>query len=242
MTSGDKAVSQFGGNVTVSVQYTPKAGEDTNAVVIYYINAEGKAETVSNCKYDPATGTGDGKFSPEAKLTRGQFLVMIMRAYGISADENAKDNFSDAGNTYYTDYLATAKKLGLSAGVGDNKFAPEKEMTRQEMFTLLYNTLKQIGGLPEGTTERTLTSYNDANDIASWAPEAIKQFVATGTISGNGGKLAPTGSATRAETAQILYNLMTQSYEQKRYELRSFPGLFRDFSISNGCSVLSWMI
>ena len=50
VTSGDDTISEFGGNVTVSVPYTPKPGEDTDAIVIYYINADGKPEAVANCK------------------------------------------------------------------------------------------------------------------------------------------------------------------------------------------------
>ncbi|MEM5816230.1 MAG: S-layer homology domain-containing protein, partial [Desulfitobacterium hafniense] len=64
------------------------------------------------------TGTGNGNFNPEEKLTRGQFIVMLMKAYGMVPDANPKDNFADAGNTYYTGYLAAAKRLGISAGVG----------------------------------------------------------------------------------------------------------------------------
>ena len=54
-------------------------------------------------------GTGDGKYSPDMKLTRGQFIVLIMRAYGIEPDTNPTGNFSDSGNTYYTNYVAAAK-------------------------------------------------------------------------------------------------------------------------------------
>ncbi|HOJ12346.1 MAG TPA: Ig-like domain-containing protein, partial [Clostridiales bacterium] len=56
VTSGGKTISQFGGNVTVSVPYTPQKGEDINAIVIYYINEDGKLETVKDCKYHPDTG------------------------------------------------------------------------------------------------------------------------------------------------------------------------------------------
>ena len=97
------------------------------------------------------TGTGDGNYSPEARLTRGDFLVLLLRAYGIAPDENLTENFSDAGKTYYTGYLAAAKRLGISAGVGNNMYAPGQEITRQEMFTLLYNTLKAINQLQQGT-------------------------------------------------------------------------------------------
>jgi hypothetical protein len=55
---------------------------------------------------------------------------MLIRAYGISPDDNPADNFVDAGNTYYTGYLAAAKRLGITKGIGDNQFAPEQAITR----------------------------------------------------------------------------------------------------------------
>ncbi len=156
------------------------------------------------------TGTGDGNFSPEAKLTRGQFIVMLMKAYGIAPEADPKANFADAGATYYTGYLAAAKRLSISGGVGNNLFAPEKEITRQEMFTLLYNALKVIGQLPQGDSDKTLNNFTDAGQIDSWAKEAMTLMVKTGTIGGNAGKLNPTGTTTRAEMARVLYNLLSK--------------------------------
>jgi uncharacterized repeat protein (TIGR02543 family) len=156
------------------------------------------------------TGTGGGNFSPEARLTRGQFIVMLMKAYDIAPNANPKDNFSDAGGTYYTGYLAAAKRLSISNGVGNNMFAPEKEITRQEMFTLLYNALKVIGQLPQGDSDKTLSDFTDAGQIDSWAKEAMTLLVKTGTIGGNAGKLNPTSTTTRAEMAQVLYNLLSK--------------------------------
>ena len=95
------------------------------------------------------SGTGNGRFSPELNLTRGQFITLLLKAYRIAAEENPVNNFADAGNTWYTGYLAAARRLGISAGVGNNMFAPDKEITRQEMVTLLYNALKVIGQLPK---------------------------------------------------------------------------------------------
>ncbi len=255
VSGGGKTISQFGGNVTVSVPYTPKAGEDLNAIVIYYINAEGKPEVVRDCIYDAKTGsitfktnhfsqyavgynkinftdvaanawyskivsfiaargitegTGNGKFSPEAKLTRGEFLVMAMKAYGIAPDTNTSDNFSDAGNTLYTGYLAAAKRLGLTTGTGNNRYQPGSQITRQEMFTLLYNILKQQGKLPASVTEKTIAGYSDASTVAAWAKEAMTFFVKAGVVSGNNGKLTPGDPANRAQMAQILYNLLSK--------------------------------
>ena len=255
VTSGDKTISQFGGSVMVAVPYTPKPGEDPNAIVIYYINAQGKPEIVSNCKYDSATGTisfetnhfsqyavgynkvnfsdvsedawysksisfiaargitsgsGNGQFNPGEKLTRGQFIVMVMKAYGINPDQNPADNFADAGNTYYTNYLAAAKRLGITGGVGNNMFVPDNEISRQEMFVLLYNALKATGNIPKVTGTKTLVDFVDGGKVASWAKDAMTFFVQAGKLSGTEGRLSPTSTTSRAEMAQVLYNLLSE--------------------------------
>lgn len=241
--------------VTVSLPYSPTAGELLNpeSIVIWYIDGSGKVVAIPNGHHDPATGTvtvdithfsdyavaynpvrfsdvaadawyskavgfiaargitdgmGDGTYRPDARLTRGEFIVLVMRAYAIAPDERPTDNFSDAGDACYTGYLAAAKRLGISAGTGNNMFAPGREITRQETFTLLYNALKAIGQLPEGNSGKTLDSFTDAGLIDSWAMDAVRLFAETGTIGGNAGKLDPTGTTTRAEMAQVLYNLL----------------------------------
>ncbi|MPM34889.1 hypothetical protein SDC9_81479 [bioreactor metagenome] len=156
------------------------------------------------------SGTDDATFSPDATLTRGQFITLLLRAYGVEAIDNAENNFSDAGDTYYTGYLAAAKSLGITGGVGDNRFAPDQAITRQEMFTLLYNALKALDKLPQGDSGKALSDFNDVDSVADWAEEAMTLLVETGTISGSGGKLNPTGTTTRAEMAQVLYNLLAK--------------------------------
>ncbi len=156
------------------------------------------------------TGTGYGKYSPNAKLTRSDFLVLLMRSYSIDPDTNPTDNFVDSGNTYYTNYLATAKRLGITAGVGNNMFSPESEITRQEMFTLLFNALKVIDSLPEKVSNKTLSDFTDEELVASWSKEALTLLIETGIIAGDAGKLSPTSTTTRAEMAQVLYNMLSR--------------------------------
>ena len=154
------------------------------------------------------SGTTATTFSPNAKLTRGQFLVLLMRTYGIAPDTNPTDNFADAGSAYYTNYLAAAKRLGITNGVGDNRFAPEQTITRQQMFTLLYNALKSVDALPEGDSGKTLSDFTDSGSVASYAQEAMAYLVEAGVVDGNNGCLLPETSTTRAQMAQVLYNLM----------------------------------
>lgn len=151
-----------------------------------------------------------GNYGQDDKLTRVQYIVMMMKANGIEPDENPSDNFADAGNTYYTGYLAAAKRLSLAGGTGNNMFAPDKEITRQEMFSLLYRTLETPGELTVGTSRKMLTDFSDTDLIAPWAKEAIIPFVESGIICGNDGKLSPTESISRSETAQVLYNLLVK--------------------------------
>ena len=254
VSSGSKTVSEFGdGRATVGIPYTPAAGEDKNAIVVYYISGSGEVQTLRG-RYDPdagmvefttrhfskyavgynkvsfgdvtgtgwyydavtflaargiTTGTTADTFSPDGTLSRGQFIVMLMRAYGIAADENSSDNFSDAGSSYYTSYLAAAKRLGIASGVGDNKFAPDSQITRQDMFTLLFRALDVLGELPETTGGKTTSDFSDAGQISSYAKEAMETLVNAGIVSGSGGKLDPSGTSTRAQMAQVLYNLLS---------------------------------
>ena len=76
------------------------------------------------------------------------------------------------------------------------------------MFTLLYNALKVIRQIPEGDSGRTVADFTDSTQISSWAQEAMTLLVKTGTFGGSNGKLNPTGTTTRAEMAQVLYNLL----------------------------------
>jgi hypothetical protein len=250
-----KPISQFTGIVTVALPYIPADGEDTNAIVVFYINNEEGIEIVTNGYYQTATGnvifttdhfsiyalgynkpsfsdvpasvwyknavsfiaargisvgTGNNNYSPEAILTRSQFIVMLMRTYNIAPDAEPINNFADAGNAYYTNHLSAAKRLGISAGVGNNLFAPDKAITRQEMFTMLYNALKVIGKLPENGSDKKLTDFSDNESVASWAKEALDHLVKAGMINGCDGKLTPSETANRAQMAQVIYNLITK--------------------------------
>jgi hypothetical protein len=156
------------------------------------------------------TGTDETHFSPNSAVTRGQFVVLLLNAYGIKAEAAGADNYSDAGNAYYTNYLAAAKRLGIANGVGDNQFEPNKEITRQELFTLLHRSLEVLGEIPAVQTGATVESFSDAGQIAGYSKDAFKVLVESGVITGNDSKLNPQGVSTRAQVAQVLYNLLSK--------------------------------
>lgn len=150
-----------------------------------------------------ANGVSETLYAPDDTVTRGQFVTMLCRAYDIA--EMSGDNFSDCGNTWYTGYLAAAKQLGISNGVGDNKFEPEKEITREEMVTLMYNYLK-----PKDDADADIGNvvFADGGDVSDWAKSAVEFAVGKGYVNGKENNMFdPQGKATRAELSQIFFNI-----------------------------------
>ncbi len=168
------------------------------------------ADAVTFCAARSITeGTGDSLFSPDAALTRGQFVVLLMRAYDLAPDAQITDNFSDAGDTYYTTYLSAAKRLGIVNGVGDNRFAPESAVSRQDMFTMLYRALDVLGELPTTDNGKALSDFPDGSDVSDYAQAAVQTLLAAGVVNGSDGMLSPFGGATRAQTVQTFYKLLS---------------------------------
>ena len=153
-------------------------------------------------------GMGNGMFEPESNIKRADFLIMVMNAFGITLEEEISDNFADAGNNYYTKYLGTAKKMGLVSGTGGNMFAPESLITRQDMTVILYRISDKLGRLPESAEAAVFDEFMDKEEIADYAKEAMKTFVESKIISGYDNRLHPLGLTTRAQAAQILYNML----------------------------------
>lgn len=150
------------------------------------------------------TGLENGRtFQPSRTVTRAQFAVMLCRALNIAPAEGG-DNFADAGDTWYTPYLAALKQQGLAGGSGDNRFSPERPITRQELCKLIYDA---CGGFSEDPVT-AFAPYTDAGDVAVWAIRPLSWCVERDILQGSGGRLRPEETASRAEAAQILYNLL----------------------------------
>ena len=162
---------------------------------------------------DLIVGLTDHMLDPTRIVTRGEFTATLMNAYGVKPDPAATDNFSDVNSTAaYAPYIATAKKYGIAAGVGNNEFAPERQISREEMFTLLYRTLSNIGEAPmKSANGKTLSSFTDSSTISSWAKDAVNALLQAGMIDGTGNNmLSPSLLCDRATMAQMIFNLLTR--------------------------------
>ena len=83
------------------------------------------------------TGTGDGKFSPDATCTRAQSVTFLFRAIGKLVDSKAE--FSDVlTDSYYANAVAWAVESGVTNGIGDGLFGPDNSCTRAQIVTFLF--------------------------------------------------------------------------------------------------------
>jgi len=117
-------------------------------------------------------------------------------------------NFDDAGDAYYTPYLAAARRMGIVMGIGNDLFAPEQLISRQEMCVMLHNALKIMEKMPAAGSGADMSDFSDVGLIAPWAAEAMNAMVQAEIVHGSDGQLHPRSTTTRAEIAQVLYKLL----------------------------------
>ena len=89
------------------------------------------------------TGTGDGKFGPDAACTRAQSVTFLYRAAGRPA-VNGSAGFSDvAADAYYAEAVKWATDNGITNGIGDNLFGSDNDCTRAQIVTFLYRMYQE---------------------------------------------------------------------------------------------------
>ncbi|WP_438350885.1 bacterial Ig-like domain-containing protein [Paenibacillus sp. FA6] len=155
-------------------------------------------------------GTTTTTFSPSENVTRADFIIMLVRALGLSASMDMDSNFSDVKPTaYYYDEVGMAKKLGIVNGKADGQFYPSENISRQDMFMITAKALRAAGVW--GASEAALTELNaftDRTNISAYAVSAIAELVKTGIVKGDAKlQLNPLSQSTRAEAAIIIYKM-----------------------------------
>ena len=158
----------------------------------------------------------NGKYKPASNITRGDFMLMLYRAFleDEYGDTDVTSNFSDVtkGSTTYSketyQAVGVAKKLGIAQGT-NGKFNPKSYITRQEAMTLIYRTLDEVNYDLEYTVSTSTSSFKDYSSVASYAKTAISDLIGHGIVIGNNSKINPTSNITRAEMAVILHRVLT---------------------------------
>ena len=147
-------------------------------------------------------GTGNG-FEPESKMTRAMLVTVLYRM--ANPEEKANNyNFADVPEgQWYSDAVAWAAENDIVSGVSENKFAPNEDITREQLALIIYRYAK-IQGF-DVTETSNLEGFNDAKDVSDWALDAIKWANSVTLVNGTSETtLSPKDTATRAQVAAIL--------------------------------------
>lgn len=152
------------------------------------------------------SGDGNGKFNPDRELTREEFVKMLVMAVNIY-DKNAECDFDDVNkDKWYYRYVASAYKNGMVKGISKNEFGIGKKLSRQDMAVMC---CRAIDGIKQLIEEREYISFADEYIISDYAKPDVISLYKAGIINGvNFEFFNPKGTATRAQGAVIIYNLL----------------------------------
>lgn len=158
------------------------------------------------------SGVSENEFAPSGKLTRAMLVQMLYNMESRPACD-AENAFIDVPvGQWYTDAVIWANDAKIVSGMGEGLFAPNMEITREQMVAMLYNYAKYKGY--DVTASADLSAFADTASVSAWAQPAMQWAVAEGYISGMGdSQLAPQGTATRAEIASVIMRFMEATAE-----------------------------
>lgn len=152
---------------------------------------------------DIIKGKAEGIFAPNDNVTRAEFVTILARALGADENQAASAQFSDvAQSEWFAPYVAWASEKAIVSGYEDGTFGPDKQITREEMCTMIVRTLTAFGKAPAAAE----LTFADADTTSAWAKDSVASLASLGILSGKGDNMfAPQDFATRAETAKIVY-------------------------------------
>lgn len=145
-------------------------------------------------------GVSTTRFAPNEPLTRAMFVTVLYRMEGEPETEIVE--FDDVvKGAWYEKAVSWASRNGIVNGVSKTEFAPQRNITREQMATIMFRYAKTKG---IDTTTEKVKSYTDADEISSYATEAVNWASGIGLMSGNpDGTFAPKNNSTRAQAATV---------------------------------------
>ena len=148
-------------------------------------------------------GTASDTFAPNATLTRGMLATVLWRMEGSPVVNYALPFEDVSGGQWYTEAIRWAASVGVVNGTSATTYAPNANITREQLATMLYRYAAYKSG--SVSTSASLSGFTDAGSVSDYAADAMEWAVAEEIIGGmTSTTLVPQGSATRAQTATML--------------------------------------
>ncbi len=162
-------------------------------------------------------GTSENTFDPNGSMTRGMFVTVLGRFAGID-QEQYKDwylsnLYTDVDESaYYAPYVNWATRYGITRGMGDGQFMPNKPVTREQIATFLVRFASIYNYDLTVVSDLIVDSFTDTDSISEYAVSSVDSMRVTGLITGRMNEdgtyyFDPVANATRAEAATVFYRL-----------------------------------
>ena len=151
-------------------------------------------------------GVSESEFSPHTTVTRAMLVTML---YRMAQEPEAKTSpFADVvGGSYYENAVSWAHENKIVNGVSETEFAPDAEVSREQLAAIMYRYAQYTGDNAELSGEAT--GFEDAAEISDWAKTAVDWAQSVGLINGvSEFEFAPKNAATRAQTAVIFVRFL----------------------------------
>ena len=158
------------------------------------------------------TGVGNGDFAPNAAMTRGMLITALGRMEGVKAGMYEGGSFADVKQEdYFASFVAWAVAENIASGMSETVFAPNAEVTREQLAVFLYQYAQKKGIALTGESK----TFTDAEGISDWAKDAVAALTGAGLLNGRpDGSFNAKGKATRAEVATVLVRLAEMTAEK----------------------------
>ncbi len=205
-SSSSSSSSSSGTTEDIEDEDTPLTGE-VEELPFTDVNEEAWYKEAVKYVYENEmmSGITSTTFGPNVTTTRGMIVTILYRLEGEPAVEELAKFDDVTSDAYYAKAVAWASANGVVSGYNETTFGPNDTITREQFASILYR-YAQLKGY-EVTEKGDITVFTDATKVSAWAKEAVEWAVGSKLITGKGaGMLDPTGTATRAEAAQMLMN------------------------------------
>ena len=155
-------------------------------------------------------GKNNITFAPGDKVTRAEFVKMLCLDLGIKPSQSGKSIFTDVNtNKWYAPYIAAAQTVGIIQGTGNNVFAPDNNITRQDICVMVVNALRKMKKNLPASSKYAISNFDDKNVISNYAVSPVTVMVKSKIMQGiSAKKFGPKDATTRAQAAVIIYRIL----------------------------------
>ncbi len=198
-----------------------KKHEDINKMPIIKENIS--FEDISTYKYKNSieslaergiiNGKSEKFFDPKGNMTRAEFATIIVQALGLEGEK--REVFTDVGpDTWFYQYISTANRYGIVAGISKDKFNPNGTIKKEEALSMLARAGELAGMEVEKNKmiiRDILSQFEDYISISDWAMPSMAFAYKENILDDSSMKVEPSKIITRGEIAEMLFNMLDKA-------------------------------